>query len=96
MTETPATSFRFEQFDSADAAKSVLANILPEGSSIQQIEHVMKEAGAKCYPVQGHVLACVYNQRPRLFVRVSWSLGFYLTDEDRLHRTEITRALTGP
>jgi hypothetical protein len=90
-------NFNFRDYQTADSAKTVLSEILPRGSSLEEIIRQMRKAGVKLYELQkNHTLPARFVEPSATMVYVVWSLAFYLDKNLKLENMEITRGLTGP
>jgi hypothetical protein len=92
------TVFRFDDFQSGEAATDVLKNVLQPGATISDIRRVMQEAGASCYDAVGSTLTCRYEKASSVIglMWTIWVAEFALDEQGTLKGIRMTRGFRGP
>lgn len=88
--------FKFQNYETAHAAREALNKILPHGSSKESVIQQMKNIGATLYEIQDNVLPARFVESSLTMVHVVWSLAFYFNEDMKLDKIEVRRGLTGP
>jgi hypothetical protein len=92
------TVFRFDDFQSSEAATDVLKNVLQPGATTSNIRRVMRDAGASCYDAVGSTLTCRYEKSTSVIglMWTIWIAEFALDEQGTLKGIRMTRGYRGP
>lgn len=87
---------RFKSVRTEEAARAVLAEIVPRGTVVAIARSRLEALGFTCHMVDDRTMACRRVERSLTMVHAVWSLALRFDESAALDELEVHRGLAGP